>query len=60
MPEKKSQRAASKDKKGRQVTEYPAGENVPEEIEHIRKGKHGALPIKQAIAIGRPRRGVPG
>jgi hypothetical protein len=29
-----------------------AGEYVHEEIEHIRKGKHGARSTKQAIAIG--------
>jgi len=29
-----------------------AGEFVREEIEHIRKGKHGARSSKQAIAIG--------
>jgi hypothetical protein len=29
-----------------------AGEFVREEIEHIRRGKHGARSTKQAIAIG--------
>jgi hypothetical protein len=29
-----------------------AGEFVREEIEHVRKGKHGARSTKQAVAIG--------
>ncbi len=29
-----------------------AGEFIREEMEHIRRGKHGATSMKQAIAIG--------
>ena len=52
MPEKKTQRAASKDKKEGKSASTQAGEYVHEEIEHVRKGKHGARSAKQAIAIG--------
>jgi Family of unknown function (DUF6496) len=52
MPEKKTQRAASKDKKEGKSPSTQAGEYVHEEIEHVRKGKHGARSTKQAIAIG--------
>lgn len=52
MPEKKTQRAASRDKKEGKSPSTQAGEYVHEEIEHVRKGKHGARSTKQAIAIG--------
>ena len=52
MPEKKTQRAVSKDKKEGKSASTQAGEYVHEEIEHVRKGKHGARSTKQAIAIG--------
>ncbi|HEV2681136.1 MAG TPA: DUF6496 domain-containing protein [Rhodanobacter sp.] len=52
MPEKKTQRAASKDKKEGKSPSTQAGEYVHEEIEHVRKGKQGARSTKQAIAIG--------
>lgn len=52
MPEKKTLRAASKDKKEGKSPSTQAGEYVHEEIEHVRKGKHGARSTKQAIAIG--------
>src|SRR6266436_8656027 len=52
MPEKttlrKAKQAAAEGK--RPTTQ--AGEFVREEIEHIRRGKHGARSTKQAIAIG--------
>src|SRR5476649_1384801 len=52
MPEKKTQRAASKDKKEGKSPSTQAGEYVHEEIEHVREGKHGVRSTKQAIAIG--------
>jgi hypothetical protein len=52
MPEKKTQRAASKDKKEGKSASTQAGEYVHEEIEHVREGEHGARSAKQAIAIG--------
>jgi hypothetical protein len=52
MPQAKTvQRAKSKLRQGKAPT-TAAGEFVREEIEHIRKGKHGARSTEQAIAIG--------
>jgi hypothetical protein len=52
MPEKRTlQRARRKARQGKSATTV-AGEFVREEIEEIRKGKHGARSAKQAIAIG--------
>ncbi len=52
MPEKKTvQRARKAAEEGKAPTTQ-AGEFVREEMEHIRKGKHGARSTKQAIAIG--------
>jgi hypothetical protein len=52
MPEQKViQRAKQKAREGR-APSTQAGEFVREEIEHIRRGKHGARSTKQAIAIG--------
>lgn len=52
MPEKATRRrAASKKRTGRAPTTQ-AGEYVREEMEPVRKGKHGAWSTKQAIAIG--------
>lgn len=52
MPEKKTiQRARRKAREGKAATTQ-AGEFVREEMEHIRKGRHGARSTKQAIAIG--------
>src|SRR5437868_69972 len=52
MPEKRTiQRAQSKRRQGRSPSTQ-AGEFVKEEMEHIKKGKHGARSAKQAIAIG--------
>ena len=52
MPEKKTQRAAARDKKEGKSPGTQAGEFVQEEIEHVREGKHGARSPRQAIAIG--------
>jgi hypothetical protein len=52
MPEKRTiQRARRDARQGKRPTTQ-AGEFVREEMEHIRKGKHGARSTKQAIAIG--------
>jgi len=52
MPEKKTIKAAQRDKREGKSPSTQAGEFVREEIEHIREGKHGARSAKQAIAIG--------
>jgi hypothetical protein len=52
MPEKRTIKRAQKDKSEGKAPSTQAGEFVREEIEHIRKGKHGAKSAKQAIAIG--------
>jgi hypothetical protein len=52
MPEKRTlERARRKAREGKSASTV-AGEFVREEIEEIRKGKHGARSAKQAIAIG--------
>lgn len=52
MPEKATlKRARKAARQGKRPTTQ-AGEFVREEMEHIRKGKHGARSTKQAIAIG--------
>ncbi|MGH7936841.1 MAG: DUF6496 domain-containing protein [Chthoniobacterales bacterium] len=52
MPDKKTlERAHENAAKGKSPSTQ-AGEFVREEIEHVRKGKHGARSAKQAIAIG--------
>jgi hypothetical protein len=52
MPWKTTVDRAKKDlRKGKRPT-TAAGEFVREEMEHIRRGKHGARSAKQAIAIG--------
>ena len=52
MPEKRTlERARGKARHGKSPSTV-AGEFVREEIEDIRKGKHGARLTKQAIAIG--------
>src|SRR5262245_15024244 len=55
MPEKKTLERARKDKREGKAPSTQAGEFVREEMEHIRKGKHGARSTKQAIAIGLPK-----
>jgi hypothetical protein len=52
MPEKKTLERAKRDKREGKAATTQAGEFVREEMEHIRKGKHGARSTKQAIAIG--------
>ncbi len=52
MPEQKTIRRARRDARQGKSPSTQAGEFVREEIEHIRKGKHGARSAKQAIAIG--------
>lgn len=52
MPEKKTiERARKKARAGKAPTNQ-AGEFVREEMEHVKRGKHGAKSPKQAIAIG--------
>jgi hypothetical protein len=52
MPEKRTiERARKASREGKAPTTV-AGEFVREEIEHVRRGKHGARSPKQAIAIG--------
>src|SRR6266478_2395272 len=43
---------AREDKREGKSSSTQAGEFVREEMEHIRKGEHGARSAKQAIAIG--------
>ena len=52
MPEKKTIQRARKDARAGKSPSTQAGEFVHEEIDHVRKGKHGARSAKQAIAIG--------
>jgi hypothetical protein len=52
MPLKKTIELAKKDKSEGKSPGTQAGEFVKEEIDNIRKGKHGARSAKQAIAIG--------
>jgi hypothetical protein len=52
MPWKTTLQRAAKDKQEGKAPTTQAGEFVKEEMEHIRRGKHGARSAKQAIAIG--------
>ncbi|HEY1374258.1 MAG TPA: DUF6496 domain-containing protein [Candidatus Binatia bacterium] len=52
MPEKTTLKRARRDKRQGKAPTTQAGEFVREEIEHVRRGKHGARSTKQAIAIG--------
>jgi hypothetical protein len=52
MPEKTTLERARRDKRQGKAPTTQAGEFVREEIEHVRRGKHGARSTKQAIAIG--------
>jgi hypothetical protein len=52
MPEKRTIKRARKAARQGKRPSTQAGEFVREEMEHIRKGKHGARSTKQAIAIG--------
>ncbi|ANH80023.1 DNA-binding protein [Niabella ginsenosidivorans] len=52
MPTKEALEKAKADKRAGKSASTQAGEFVKEEIENIRKGKHGARSVQQAIAIG--------
>src|SRR5688572_9331027 len=52
MPSRKAVDKARADLRGGKRPTTAAGEFVHEEIEHVRRGKHGARSAKQAIAIG--------
>lgn len=52
MPNKTTVEAAKKDLREGKSASTAAGEFVREEIEHVRRGKHGARSPQQAIAIG--------
>jgi hypothetical protein len=52
MPEKRTIERAKRDQRAGKSPSTQAGEFVKEEVEHVRKGKHGARSTKQAIAIG--------
>jgi hypothetical protein len=59
MPERETLRCARKDAVEGKAPTTQVGEFVREEIEHIRRGKHGARSTKQAIAIGLSKAGAP-
>jgi Family of unknown function (DUF6496) len=52
MPWKTTMKRAKQDLRTGKAPSTAAGEFVREEIEHVRRGKHGARSPKQAIAIG--------
>ncbi len=52
MPQKTTVKRAQRDLASGKRASTAAGEYVREEMDHIRKGKHGARSSKQAIAIG--------
>jgi hypothetical protein len=52
MPEKRTMKRARQAAREGKAPTTVAGEFVREEIEHVRRGKHGARSAKQAIAIG--------
>lgn len=52
MPEKQTLKRARKARREGKAPTVQAGEFMREEVEHVRKGKHGARSTKQAIAIG--------
>lgn len=52
MPWKTTMKRARKDRAQGKAASTQAGEFVREEMEHIKRGKHGARNTKQAIAIG--------
>jgi hypothetical protein len=52
MPDKRTIEKAREDKREGKSPSTQAGEFVREEIDKIRRGKHGARSAKQAIAIG--------
>jgi hypothetical protein len=52
MPNRSTAQRAKEDLREGKSPSTAAGEFVHEEIEHVRKGKHGARSPRQAIAIG--------
>lgn len=52
MPWKTTMKRAKQDLREGKAPSTAAGEFVREEMEHVRRGKHGARSSKQAIAIG--------
>jgi hypothetical protein len=52
MPKKSTVKRAKRDLQQGKSPSTASGEFVREEMEHIRKGKHGARSTQQAIAIG--------
>ena len=52
MPEKRTIERARKDRARGKSPSTQAGEFVREEMEHVKRGKHGARSQRQAIAIG--------
>ena len=52
MPTRSTVRRANRDLQRGKKPSTAAGEFVREEIEHVRRGKHGARSRKQALAIG--------
>ncbi len=52
MPDKSTIQKAKKDKAEGKSASTQAGEFVHDEIEKVKKGKHGVRSVKQAIAIG--------
>ena len=52
MPSKKTKQKATRAKRQGKAPSTQAGAYVKEEMDHIRRGKHGARSPKQAIAIG--------
>ena len=52
MPDRKTIERARKDKREGKSASTQAGEFVHEEIDKIRRGRHGARSTRQAIAIG--------
>ncbi|HET7824842.1 MAG TPA: DUF6496 domain-containing protein [Anaeromyxobacter sp.] len=52
MPSKTTMKRAKEDLRSGKAPTTAAGEFVREEIEHVRRGEHGARSAKQAIAIG--------
>lgn len=52
MPSKSTTERAKRDLREGKRPSTAAGEFVHEEIEHVRRGKHGARSTRQAIAIG--------
>lgn len=52
MPEKRTVERAKEDLREGKRPSTAAGEFVREEMEHVKRGKHGVRSRKQAIAIG--------